>query len=107
MGFQTLLLQCLKEDVESSCNFACCSTFKGSTSIVFWGEKDGIFALELLCIKGGNTQDVYQSRHCRNGAIFKRDSLHQIPYLVVGSSGLKVKVTCHNVQFSKSVGYKC
>jgi hypothetical protein len=52
---------------------------------VFWGEKDGIFALELLCIKGGNTQDVHQTRHCGNGAIFKRYLLYQTPYLVVAS----------------------
>jgi hypothetical protein len=28
-----------------------------------------------------------------------------LQYLVVGFWGLKEKVTCHNVQFSKSVGY--
>jgi hypothetical protein len=73
------------------------STVRGYNKVkcVFWGEKESIFALELLCIKGGNTQDVHQTRHCRNGAIFKRDSLHQIPYLVVASRISKVKVTCH------------
>jgi hypothetical protein len=50
---------------------------------VFWDEKDSIFALDLLRIKVGNTQEVHQTRHCGNGAIFKRDLLHQIPYVVL------------------------
>jgi hypothetical protein len=40
---------------------------------VFWGEKYSIFALDMRCIKGGNTQTVHQIWHCGNGAIFKRD----------------------------------
>jgi hypothetical protein len=72
---------------------------------VFWGEKDSIFALELLCIKGGNTQDVHQARHFRNGAIFKRNSLYQTLYLVVASRASEVKITCHNVESCQIADY--
>jgi hypothetical protein len=50
---------------------------------VFWKEKDSISSYFWYVLGCGNTQEIYQTRHRGKGAIFKRDLLHQIPYLVV------------------------
>jgi hypothetical protein len=64
---------------------------------VFWDEKDGIFVLDLVAVKvEKQTGYIYRTQHCGNGAIFKRDSLHQILYIVLIPDVREVHTSCQN-----------